>query len=162
MDQKNLMENALATIQPSLPRRMVSFVIILSLGGILVYIALATPPASLFWRFFLLALGIGALVLADKLRRATQQTIIMTDQELFESSGREICSLQDIAGIDRGTFAFKPSNGFLIRTKKPGPRSWAPGLWWRVGRKIGVGGVTGAGEAKFMSELIALRLPDDA
>ncbi len=160
MDQEKLMENALAIIQPSPARRVISFVIILSLGGLLVYIALATPPASLFWRFFLLAMGIAALVLADKLRRATQQTIIMTDQGIYESSGRELCSLQDIAGIDRGTFAFKPSNGFLIRTKKPGPRTWAPGLWWRVGRKIGVGGVTGAGEAKFMSELIALRLGD--
>lgn len=162
MDQENLMENALAIIQPSPARRVVSFVIILGLGGMLVYIALATPPTSLIWRVFLLALGIGALVLADKLRRATQHTIILTEQGLFESSGREICSLKDIKGIDRGTFAFKPSNGFLIHTKEPGPRTWAPGLWWRVGRKIGVGGVTGAGEAKFMSELIALKLPDDA
>ncbi len=160
MDQEILMDSALATIQPSPARRWISFVIILSLGGMLVYIALASPPTSLFWRFFLLALGIGALVLADKLRRATLQTIIMTDQGIFESSGRELCSLQDIAGIDRGTFAFKPSNGFLIRTRNPGPKVWAPGLWWRVGRRIGVGGVTAAGEAKFMSELIALRLGD--
>ncbi len=160
MDQESLMNSAIAQVQPSPARRVISFVIILSLGGMLVYLALATPPASMFWQIFMLGLGIATLVLADKLRRATLHSIIMTDHGIYESSGMEICKISDIKGIDRGTFAFKPSNGFLIRTREKGPRAWAPGLWWRVGRKIGVGGVTGAGEAKFMSEMIALRLGD--
>ncbi len=32
---------------------------------------------------------------------------------------------------------------------------WRPGLWWRVGRRIGVGGMTPASQTKFMSEIIA-------
>lgn len=152
------MQTPVATINPSPARRVVSFGIILSLGLILLYISFATPPASPFWRVFLLGLGLGAVFLAEKLRRASALNIQMTEDSIFDSSGREICKIADIVGIDRGTFAFKPSNGFLIKTRVPQPRVWAPGLWWRMGRRIGVGGITPAGEAKFMAELIALRI----
>jgi hypothetical protein len=52
----------------------------------------------------------------------------------------------------------KPSNGFTVVMETKQPRAWAPGLWWRVGRRVGVGGVTGASQTKFMAEQIALRL----
>jgi hypothetical protein len=31
---------------------------------------------------------------------------------------------------------------------------WVPGLWWRIGRSVGVGGMTGAAETKMMAEMI--------
>ena len=33
-----------------------------------------------------------------------------------------------------------------------------PGLWWRIGRRIGVGGVTPASQSKVMADLITARL----
>ena len=66
--------------------------------------------------------------------------------------------MDEIDRVERGAFAFKPSNGFLVHLKKPGHRAWQPGLWWRMGRKLGIGGVTPAGQAKFMADMIALRL----
>ena len=62
--------------------------------------------------------------------------------------------------MDRGTFAFKPSNGFLLRTATKQPRLWKPGLYWRMGRRIGVGGITRAAEAKLMADVIAVRLAE--
>ena len=57
--------------------------------------------------------------------------------------------------VDRGVFAFKPSNGFLVRTREKAGNVWAPGLWWRLGRRVGVGGMTASAEAKFMSEILS-------
>jgi len=66
----------------------------------------------------------------------------------------------DIERVDRGVFAFKPSNGFLVRTREPSARAWRPGLWWRFGRRIGVGGVTSANQTKAMSEILAAMLAE--
>jgi hypothetical protein len=60
--------------------------------------------------------------------------------------------------VERGAFAFKPSNGFLVRLDKPLGRGWAPGLWWRLGRLLGVGGVTSASQSKAMAEILSLEL----
>ncbi|MGR3434089.1 MAG: hypothetical protein ACU0CO_04240, partial [Shimia sp.] len=69
--------------------------------------------------------------------------------------GREIAALPEIASVDRGTFAFKPASGFLVHTARPLGAAWAPGLWWRVGRQVGIGGVTARHEAKLMGEVLA-------
>jgi hypothetical protein len=68
--------------------------------------------------------------------------------------------MDGIRSVERGAFAFKPSHGFTLVMKEKQPRAWAPGLWWRLGRRVGVGGVTSAGQTKFMAEQIALRIED--
>ena len=45
-----------------------------------------------------------------------------------------------------------------LKTKTPAARRWEPGLWWRIGRRIGVGGVTPASQSKVMADLISARL----
>jgi len=150
-----------AQVAPSPGRRFLAVAMMVVLGTMVVYLTFSAPPASLFWRVFLLVVGVAALFLADMLRRSTLYKIELTDEVLRDTAGRELCRLDNIAAIERGAFAFKPSHGFLIRTKIPQSRVWAPGLWWRFGRRIGVGGVTPSGQAKFMAELIALRLAVD-
>lgn len=73
-------------------------------------------------------------------------------------TGRPLALMEDIQEIERGMFALKPSNGFVVRLKTKAAPAWAPGLWWRTGRRLGVGGVTSAGAAKAMADLLALRL----
>ncbi|MBV1903223.1 MAG: hypothetical protein KUG58_06275 [Marinosulfonomonas sp.] len=150
-----------AEIAPSGARRFLALAMLVVLGSMVVYLTFSAPPASLLWRVLLVVVGVGALFLADMMRRATLQKIELTDEVLRDTSGRELCRIDNIAAVERGAFAFKPSHGFLIRTKTPQPRAWAPGLWWRFGRKIGVGGVTPSGQAKFMAEMIALRLAEE-
>lgn len=154
-------ERILAQIAPAAVRRVIAVGMLGGLGGLLIYLGFSAPDMSLTLRLTLFVPGIAALVMADRVRRATEFKIEMTDDLIRDTSGRLLCRLDDIVAIERSAFAFKPSNGFLIRTKQPIGRCWVPGLWWRFGRKIGVGGVTSAAEAKFMADLVALHLRGD-
>lgn len=147
----------LATVEASAPRRVMGTVMLGTVGAVLVYVALAVPPAPL-WIVFLLATGSAALWMAVRLWQATQHRIELTDDELRCSDGTVIAKVAEIEAVDRGVFAFKPSNGFLIRTSTPGPRAWMPGLWWRAGRRIGIGGVTPGAQSKTMSEILAIMI----
>ncbi len=150
-------DEILATVRASAPRRWMGISMLALLGGLVIYVALASPP-GLGWQVFLILVGVGALWMAERMRRATEHQINLTETELRSSEGKLIALVEDIESVDRGFFAFKPSNGFLITTRAKGPRSWRPGLWWRIGRRIGVGGVTSAGQTKAMSEILAAML----
>ena len=148
-----------ATVQASSVRRIFAFGVIGGLGALVIYTALVRPPAVL-WLIVMLVFGCAMLVLAEAMRRATVRVLELTATELRDDTGAVLALLSDVAQVERGAFAFKPSNGFTLVLKTKQPRAWAPGLWWRLGRRVGVGGVTSAGQAKFMAEQIALRIVD--
>ena len=81
--------------------------------------------------------------------------IVLTESELRSTEGDRIARVDEIEALDRGVLAFKPSNGFMVRTRTAQPRAWRPGLWWRVGRRVGIGGVTPGGQTKAMAEILA-------
>lgn len=146
-------ETVLATLNPS-PGRRYFAVGALGLLGVMVLWLAATAPAHILSRLFLVLVAFGALALMRKQWRATTKSVELTATEIREASGAHIAYIADITGVERGPFAFKPSGGFLLRQKTPQPRAWAPGLWWRLGRSVGVGGVTVAHEGKAMAEQI--------
>ena len=146
-----------ARVAASPARRVFAYLVLFGLGGLLVYLPVAEPPAF-FWAAFMIALGIAAILMAERLRHATQHEIHLTETELRDSTGRILAQICDVKSVDRGAFAFKPSNGFTLILKTKLPRAWVPGLWWRIGKRVGVGGVTSAGQAKFMAEQIAFKL----
>jgi hypothetical protein len=149
----------LARVCASRGRRVLGLGSLAFLGVLLIYIAMAQPP-DLGWQVFLLAMGAGALWMADAMRRATANVVELTPLMLRDSDGTVIARLEEIEAIDRGFFAFKPSNGFLLKTSAPQPRIWRPGLWWRTGRRIGIGGMTPGHQSKFMAEIIATILAE--
>ena len=149
-----------ATLSPSPMRRFIAIGLLLCLGGLLVYILLSSPPQSIVGRVFLLGLGAVVFYGADRLRRATTLSIEVTDNEIRDSSGRLLCAIDNIKDVERGPFAFKPSNGFMLRLHTSMPATYAPGLWWRFGKMVGVGGVTSASETKFMAEMITMKISD--
>jgi len=150
-------EGIYARVAASGPRRWLAYGMQVLLGAILVYVALAFPIAPL-GLVFLLVFGVVMLWQAERLRRATTMQIVLTDADLRDTSGVVLASLSDIERVERGAFALKPSHGFTIVLRSKKPRAWAPGLWWRIGRRVGVGGVTQSGQAKFMAEQLAIRL----
>lgn len=152
-------DTVLATVQASQPRRWMGVIMLAVVGALVLYVAMSTPP-SLAWQVFLVLVGVAALWMAERMRRATEQKLELTETELRCSDGQLVARIEDIENIERGAFAFKPSNGFLITLKTPGARVWQPGLWWRLGRRIGVGGVTPGSQTKFMSEIIAAQLAE--
>jgi hypothetical protein len=149
----------LATLSASAPRRWFAYGSLVLLGGLLVLTGLSGGPAP-GWIAFLLVLGLAALWLAERLRRATALTLTLTRTELRDSAGRTLARIADVQRVERGAFAFKPSGGFTLRLAAPMTRSWSPGLWWRAGRRVGVGGVTHSAAGRFMAERIALLLAE--
>jgi hypothetical protein len=146
-----------AELQASPARRVFAYGVQFGLGAIIVYVTLAQPP-SLPWMIFMLAFGVVMLWQAERLRRSTAVTIELTATELRDSAGAVLARIDEVQSVERGTFAFKPSNGFTLVLNSKKPRAWLPGLWWRFGRRIGVGGVTNAGQAKFMAERISMMI----
>jgi hypothetical protein len=155
--EKLMDEDIVAVIGVSAVRRWMGVIMLAGLGCLVIYVAFAAPP-DLQWQVFLIAVGALALWMADRMRRSTEHRIELTETELRSTDGRLIALVANIERVDRGVFAFKPSNGFLVRTRTPAARAWCPGLWWRIGRRIGVGGVTAAGQTKAMSEILAAML----
>ena len=147
-------------IAPSMPRRALGVGMLATLGLLLVLVALARPPEALGWRLFLLLAGLGALWLARRMWRLSARGLVLTAAGLREAGpdGRWLAPIEAVERVERGTFAFKPSNGFLLRTRTPGPRAWSPGVWWRVGRRVGVGGVLRASEARAAADALHLIL----
>ncbi|ARC89582.1 hypothetical protein [Rhodovulum sp. MB263] len=152
------MSDELATLRVSQIRRVIGLGVLVALAGLLIQIGMVHPPEGIGYRVLLLGMGAGALALAELMRRATARRLILTGAGLFDDTGREIARIERITGLDRGMLAFKPSNGFSLSLTEPLPRAWAPGVWWRFGRRVGVGGVTSAGEAKAMAEILTALL----
>lgn len=144
----------LATISASPGRRFLGIGSLYILSLLVIYVAFAHPPAF-GWQIFLLALGGGSIWIAEQMRRATAVTLELTREELRDTNGTVLARMDEVTGLDRGMFAFKPSNGFLLRLNKSKPRAWRPGLWWSLWSRVGVGGMTPAHQAKYMAEVIA-------
>jgi hypothetical protein len=144
----------------TLGRRLSALVVLGGLGGIHFWIMLTTPPVALIGKVFLLGVGALALLAAYRVWTSTSRDILLTPDDIREEGGRVLCRIEDIDHVQRGAFAFKPSNGFVVVLKDtvPRERSWAPGLWWRIGRRIGVGGVTSAGAGKAMADVLSARI----
>ena len=146
-----------ATVQVSQPRRFMAYGMQFLLGALLIYTTLSFPPA-VPWMIFMLGFGVLMLWQAERLRRATTMMIYLTETDVRDSAGTILASIDDVSSVERGAFALKPSHGFTMVMKSKKPRAWAPGLWWRFGRRVGIGGVTNSGQTKFMAEQIALRI----
>lgn len=150
----------LATVMPSATRRFVGLTMLATLGGLLIYIGLVTPPEGVLVQVSLLGFGAVVLWLTDKMRHATKTGVVLTTDDLRTTDGYVLVRIEEMTGVVRGSFSMKPTNGFSVLTKTRQTRAWAPGLWWRFGKRVGVGGVTAASQAKFMSETLATILAE--
>lgn len=156
---KDNAQEVLARVTASGGRRVIGIGMLVLLAFMVIYVAIASPP-SLGWQIFLIAVGIGALMVARANYHATRSTLELTRHALRDDQGTLVAELNDIRSIDRGAFAFKPSNGFILRLHRPYARAWHPGLWWRVSRRVGVGGMTPLRETKYMAEMIAMLIAE--
>lgn len=154
------LQQVLATLYPSAARRLFGLFSLFAIGIILLAVAFTHPPTSILWLIFLLIFGCGALAWGEKMRRDTKVHLELTEEELRDSNGRVLAKLSEIDKIDYGTFAIKPSSGFRLRLKEPKEKAWAPGLWWRFSRNVGVGGIARSSEAKHMAQTITALLSE--
>ncbi|MEO0991110.1 MAG: hypothetical protein AAFX00_09210 [Pseudomonadota bacterium] len=146
----------LLVLEPSAPRLFVAIASLALLAFFL--IALAISPAPFLGRVFLIVLGLGTLWMAWTMAGVRGRSLELTAAGLREApSGKVIAEVASVVRVERGAFAFKPSSGFLIVLKdRRMPSAWVPGLWWRLGRRAGVGGVVGSGQARAVAEMLDL------
>jgi hypothetical protein len=149
-----------ATLRASAPRRWFGVALLVSLGALLLHSGLLDPPESFFWRAVLVAVAVLTFAGAQRMWRATAHGVVLSPEGLMSTDGESIAAMEDIEGVERGIFAFKPSNGFLVRLKTSQAPKWQPGLWWRYGQRVGVGGMTPAAQAKVMADLLATHLAE--
>jgi hypothetical protein len=145
----------LAELRPSLPRRLFGVVILAALGLSLLWIALQGGSIGVGWLIFLVLAGGLSIWLAVRLWQETGTGLVLTASVLRADDGQVIVDVADLYSVDRGVFAFKPAGGFTLVTRTPLQRGWAPGLWWRLGRRIGVGGVTHKHEGRYMADVLS-------
>lgn len=141
------------TLGVSEPRRWLGVASTGGLAILLTWITFSGRPAMAYQLGFLAgaALAFWAAVLLSK---AGQDRLVLTSKALRTESGRLLTTIDNVKSVERGAFAFKPPNGFLVRLKEPSGSGWVPGFWWQRRRVIGVGGVVGAGQARAMAEII--------
>lgn len=152
----------LVEVKSSVMRRLSGFAVLFTLGALLLYIAFFKPPEDFGWQAFLILFSLGIIYLGEQMRKATLKSVLLTSEGLFSSDGTKIVGVENVKSIDRGVFAFKPSNGFTVLMHEKQPRVWQPGLWWRYGKRIGVGGVVQASQTKSMAEILAVLVQQNA
>jgi len=147
-----------ARVAASAGRRAFGLIVLVGLGLILIWLGLMQEGGSLLLRVLILAAGAAVIWAAREMQRATALAVILTAGGLQDSTGEVIAPFEEIASVDRGTFAFKPSNGFLVRLTTSGAWRWKPGLYWRIGKRVGVGGVAHAAQSKAMADALTIML----
>ncbi len=151
-------EEPIAVIHATTLRRYIGVLAVCGLGVLLLMMGISNPDNSIGSKMLLVAFGLLALLVGLRTGRATAREIYLTQSELRDSTGIVIAALDNIKSVDRGVFAFKPSNGFVLRLHKGMSGQWHPGLWWRLGTRVGVGGVTSGAQSKIVADLIAQHL----
>ncbi len=154
------MTESLLTIQISYFRRLFGSGLMIALSVTLVYAGANSMSGNGLGILLLLGFAALAFFAAWKLFQATEHQLILTAEGIKSQTGEVIVDINNIESVDKSFFAFKPSNGFLLRLKEPMPRGWVPGLWWRYGRRVGIGGATTPGHGKAMADLLTVLLSD--
>lgn len=152
-------DELLASINPQPARRGAAVGMITILGMIVMIVAGFRPPEHFGYMLFLVFFGAGCFWLAWTMWHATGKIIELTRSELREVNGRVLCTVENVLRVDRGAFAFKPAGGFLVKLKEPaGEKVYAPGIWWRWGRTLAVGGVTSRQDGKNVADMMIVMM----
>ncbi len=148
-------DNPIYIARPSVVRRTLSVGMQAVLGVLLIEVALNAPSENNFWSLILMGCGLLALLAALFVWQSTKHGIVLRKEGIFQESGDIIVSLDEITSIDRGVFSFKPSNGFLIRLRRSQPWKWVPGLWWRIGARVGIGGLLPSAQTRVFADTLS-------
>lgn len=130
---------------------LVALVALAVMSAVIGFGAAAEAPGT---AVFMAVLVVGLLAFARALFLTDAARLVFDGERLVDDTGAVICALEEIERVDRGFAFFKPSSGFVITLKAPGPRGWSPGLWWRLGRRVGVGGATPSRAGRHMADAL--------
>ncbi len=150
------MTNYIVKIQPSASRRFFSIFILCLSAGVMIYFAITDPAQSIVLKLILLSLAGIFLWQVQANLRFPNAALLLKRDGLYDDQCEIICSLSNIALVDRGWFSIKPSNGFLLRLHEKASIKWLPGVYWRIGKRMGVGGAINPTQTKEFSDKLLL------
>ena len=156
-------DEVLITVTPAHARRTIGVGAQVALAVLLIWFGF-NGDGALFARIALTGAGAFMLVAARFIWTTSGRSLELTPTLLREApTNRVLAKVSDVSAVERGLQVLKPSNGLIVRTKTPSKRAFAPGLWWRAGKIIAIGGMMNAGQGKAMAEILqelVKRLPD--
>lgn len=144
----------LAEARVSTPRRLFAAFLLAAVGLGLAWSGVRLAPMSVSGALMIGA-GAAALWLALQLVLASGQGVVLTGAGLRDGDGTVIVDLDAVAAIDSGLLSARPSNGFVIRTRGRQLPGWRPGLWWRLGHRVGVGGILPKAPTRALAERLS-------
>lgn len=131
----------------------VGFLLLLALT--LAFAAWQLHDAALAWRAFVLVLAGFAATQAVALWRSENSGIGLRADGIYCLSTRQrLVALSEIEKVEAGLSLLKPASGFVVRLRSPAPFARMPGLWWRIGRRLGIGGITPKARGKAMASAL--------
>ncbi len=154
------MSEILARLQIAPVRRWVGVIILALIGVGLIYSGLVYPPAALLGRLAIFLLGFLIILQAYWNLQVRSGALVLKEDGLWVENGPQLAALDNIETVQVSAFSIKPSNGFAVVLRSPARLKWVPGLYWCVGRRIGVGGATHPAQAKAMAELLSTLIMD--
>ena len=150
-----MQDQGIAVIRrPELLRWAVVITLIL-MGGFCGLIGLSLFAQSVLPALALVVIASGCLWLAWATFQTDCSSVMFDGERIYTNSGVELCRLDEVADLQRGMAMLKPSGGFIILLTGDAPRGWSPGLWWRYGTRIGVGGAVSTRACKHMADSIS-------
>ncbi len=154
------MSEILARLQIAPVRRWFGVIILALIGVGLIYSGLVYPPAALLGRLAIFLLGFLIILQAYWNLQVRSGALVLKEDGLWVENGPQLAALDNIETVQVSAFSIKPSNGFAVVLRSPARLKWVPGLYWCVGRRIGVGGATHPAQAKAMAELLSTLIMD--
>ncbi len=153
-------DDCYARLDISQPRRWFGVGSLLLLGFLLTYVG-TVYPVPIQARVILAVVAVVVVWSAWRMWRETKGYLVFSDAGLVDDQGDILIAMDNIDRVDRSLFAFKPTNGFIVVSKVKQPLAWKPGLWWCIGHRLGIGGVTHAGQAKLLADVMTLHLANE-
>lgn len=148
-------EAVLARLEPSPFRRGLGISMQVAMAGFLIWLALELPREVMAQRIGMLLFAALLIYGAYLTWRATATGIMLTASGLRDGSGRVLAEMVNIRDVSRGALSMRPSQGFSVLLHDRMSVAWVPGLWWRFGKRVGIGGLTQPALAKHMAETIS-------
>lgn len=152
-------ELVLAEARASGSRRLFAAFLLGAVGLGLAWSGLQLTLASVSGAL-MMAAGVIFVWLALRLVLAADQAVVLTAAGLADADGTVIVDLDAIEGVDSSLLSARPSNGFIIRTRTRQAPGWRPGLWWRLGHRVGIGGILPKARTRDMVNRLSLMLAE--
>lgn len=145
-------------LYPARSRRIMACGLMALVALMLIWSAIVDPISDMSSRALRVGFGALAAWAAFELWRITSHGLVLSLDALKDTDGTELVKLSDIKSVQRGVFALKPSHGMLVKAHVKVSGRWRPGLYWRYGRTLGIGGMTPKATTKAFADALEMRV----